>query len=185
MVGIVALWLPIVLSAVLVFVASSVLHMVLPFHRADYDALEDEDRVLDALRAQDAGAGDYVVPHCVTPEERKSEEIQAKLERGPMVFMTVIPDVQMGKSLVQWLVYCLVIGVFVAYLAGRTLGAGAEYLAVFRVAGTAALLGYAGSTASNSIWMSRKWSTTLRHTIDGLVYALLTAGAFAWLWPQA
>ena len=183
MVAIATLWLPIVLSAVLVFVASSILHMALPYHRADYDELEDEDDVLESIWAQDPGAGDYLLPHCTTPEERESEEVQAKLEKGPMVFMTVVPEPNVAKSMIQWVVYCLILGVFVAYLAGRTLEPGAEYLSVFRVAGTAAFLGYAGAIASSSIWMGRKWSTTFRHTFDGLIYALLTAGAFAWLWP--
>ncbi|MBZ0113013.1 MAG: hypothetical protein K8J08_11160 [Thermoanaerobaculia bacterium] len=183
MVELTSLWLPILLSSVFVFFASSILHMVLPFHRADYDQLDGEDAILDALRDQDAGAGNYLLPHCVTPEQRKSKEIQAKLERGPMVFMTVIPQVAMGKNLIQWFVQSLVLGTLVAYLAAHTLAAGAEYLEVFRIVGTAALLAYAGSEASNSIWMGRKWGTTARHIFDGAVFAALTAGTFGWLWP--
>ena len=45
MVSISALWLPILLSAVIVFVASSIIHMVLPVHRGDYRKLPEEDRV--------------------------------------------------------------------------------------------------------------------------------------------
>ncbi len=179
-----ALWLPIVVSAVLVFLASSVAHMVLPYHRSDYDRLPDEDRVLDALRDQKVGAGNYVAPHCVTPEQRKSPEMQAKLARGPLAFVTVIPSLAMGKQLVLWFVLCLVVGIFVAYVASFTLEAGEEYLAVFRLCGTVAFLGYAGGSASESIWMGRKWSTTLKHIVDGLVYGLLTAGVFGWLWPS-
>ena len=183
MVDIAALWLPILLSAVFVFFASSIMHMVLPLHRADYDKMEDEDSVLEVLRAQKVGAGDYVLPHCVSPEEQKSKEIRAKMAQGPMVFMTVIPKIAMGKSLIQWFIYCIAIGTLVGYLTGLAVGPGAEYREVFRFASTAAFLGYTGAQASNSIWMSRKWSTTFRHTLDGLVYALLTAGVFGWLWP--
>lgn len=183
MVELTALWMPILLSAVFVFFASSLLHMVLPFHRADYDKFEDEDTLLELLRERKTGPGDYLLPHCVTPEDRKSEAMQAKIQQGPMVNMTVITEISMGASLMQWFVYCLVIGVFVAYLTGHTLNAGADYLAVFRITGTAAFLGYAGGQAAQSIWMKKKWSTTFRHTVDGLVYALLTGGTFGWLWP--
>jgi hypothetical protein len=183
MVELTSLWLPVLLSTVFVFFASFILNMVLPFHRADYDKLDGEDSILDSLRVQNTGAGNYLLPHCVTPEQRKSKENQAKLERGPIVFMTVIPNVAMGKNLAQWIVQSLVLGVLVAYLASHTLDAGADYREVFRVVGTASFLGYAGSEASNAIWMGRKWSTTGRYIVDGLIYALLTAGTFGWLWP--
>ena len=44
------LWLPIVVSAVIVFFASSILHMVLPLHRNDYKKMPNEDKVLESLR---------------------------------------------------------------------------------------------------------------------------------------
>lgn len=184
MVELTALWLPILVSAVFVFVASSVLHMVLPYHRGDYDKLPDEDPVLEALRTQNAPPGDYLLPHCATPEERKDPKVREKLERGPLAFMTVRHGFGMGKSLLSWFLLCLVISFFVAYLASRFMGPGTEYLTVFRLVGTAAFLAYSGSQASESIWMGRKWSTTIKHVIDGLIYGLLTAGTFGWLWPD-
>jgi hypothetical protein len=183
MVEMTALWLPILLSAVFVFVASSVVHMVLPYHRSDYGKLPNEDAVLDALRAQNAGAGDYVMPHCVGPEARNDPQMKAKLERGPIGVLTVRHGFAMGTSLVAWFVYCLVIGVFAAYLASRFLAPGVEYLQVFRLVGTTSFLAYAGAAPTNSIWLSRQWSTTVKHVFDGLLYALLTAGVFGWLWP--
>ena len=184
MVELSALWLPVVVSAVFVFFLSSVFHMVLPFHRSDYDRLEDEDAILDALRKQEAGAGNYVAPHCVSPEERKDKQILAKMERGPLAFVTVIPKIAMGPQLASWFVYSLVLGFFVAYVASFTLGAEASYRQVFRLVGTVAFLGYAGCSASDSIWMGRKWSTTARNLLDGLAYGLVTAGVFGWLWPS-
>ena len=175
------LWLPIVLSAVLVFVASAILHMVLPFHHSDYDKLPDEDALLDALREQKAGAGNYFAPHAVGAEARESEEVKAKLERGPLVFATVIPHIAMGKQLVSWFVFCLAIGFYVAYVASFTVPADADYKAVFRLTSTIAFLGYAGASASESIWMGRKWSATIKRLVDGLVYSLLTGGVFGWL----
>jgi hypothetical protein len=53
LVSLAALWLPILLSAVIVFIASSIMHTVLPYHRGDYRGLPDEDNLLASLR----GAG--------------------------------------------------------------------------------------------------------------------------------
>jgi hypothetical protein len=89
----------------------------------------------------------------------------------------------MGSSLAQWFVYTVVVSLFAAYLTGRAVGPGTEYLDVFRFAGTAAFLGYALALWQSTIWLKRSWSTTLKSTFDGLVYALVTAGTFGWLWP--
>jgi hypothetical protein len=55
---------------------------------------------------------------------------------------------------------------------------------VFRFAGTTAFLGYAFALAHDSIWFKRRWSTTVKFLFDGLLYGLLTAGTFGWLWPR-
>ncbi len=184
MVELSALLVPILVSAVLVFFTSSIVHMVLPYHRSDYDKLPDEDAVLDLLRDQKAGAGNYVAPHCVTPQDRKDPEMIAKLERGPLAFLTVIPKMAMGKQLGSWFVFCIVMNLVVAYVATFTLTAGAEYMTVFRLVSTVAFLGYAGSCATESIWMGRRWTTAFKHMFDGLLFALVTAGTFSWLWPS-
>jgi hypothetical protein len=186
MVSLTALWLPILISAVIVFFASSILHMVLKYHRSDYSAMPGEDKVLSAMRSETVAPGHYYLPHCVDMKKMAEPEMKAKFEKGPVAFVTVLPSgiPSMGKPLITWFVFCLAIGTFVAYLAGRTLGAGAGYLEVFRVAGTAAFLGYAGSVATESIWKGQRWSTSAKHIFDGLVYALLTAGVFGWLWPS-
>ena len=186
MVPITALWLPILLSAVIVFVASSILHMVLPFHKSDYRKLPDEDKVLDALRSAGVTPGPvYHFPHC-THKDMKSPETVEKFKRGPVGLLTVIPSgpPAMGKFMGQWFVYCLLVGVFVAYLTGRTRGPGTQYLEVIRVAGTTAFLGYAVALIQESIWKGQTWWVTLKHIFDGLIYGLLTAGTFGWLWPR-
>ncbi len=186
MVYLTALWLPILLSAVVVFIASSILHMVLRYHRSDYSSMPGEDNVLAAMRAEKVTPGHYYLPHCVDPKEMGNPEIKARFEKGPVAFVTVLPSgvPSMGKPLISWFIFCLVIGLFVAYLTGHTLGPAADYLTVFRIAGTAAFLGYAGSAATESIWKGQPWSTSAKHIFDGLVYALLTAGVFGWLWPS-
>ena len=186
MVSLTALWLPILVSAALVFVASSILHMVLPFHKSDYRKLPDEEKVMDALRSAGVVPGPaYHFPHC-THKDMKSPEMVEKFKRGPVGLITIIPSgpPAMGKYLGMWFLYCLIVGVFTAYLAGRTLPQTAVYLAVFRVAGTVAFMGYGLGHFIDSVWKGQTWGVTLKHMFDGLIYGLLTAGVFGWLWPR-
>ncbi len=187
MVPVLSLVAPIVLAAVLVFIASSLIHMFLPYHQSDWKALPDEDGVMDALRGFGISPGDYAIPRAGSSEAMKSDEFQEKVRKGPVAFMTVLPSenpMAMGRTLTLWFVYCLVVGVFAAYVAGRALGPGADYLEVFRFSGCTAFVGYAVAGWQRSIWYHQAWSTTLKNTFDGLVYGLLTAGAFGWLWPS-
>jgi len=180
-----ALWLPIVLSAVIVFVASSIIHMVLPYHRSDYKQLPDEDKFVATLRPSKLARGLYVFPFC-THKNMKSPEVLEKFNEGPVGFITVVPNgpPAMPKFLGQWFVFCLVVAFFVAYLTGHTVAAGTHYLAVFRVAGTAAFLAYGLGHLSDGIWKGQLWGNTAKEVIDGLIYGLLTAGTFGWLWPH-
>ncbi len=185
MVPLSALWLPIVLSAVIVFVASSILHMVLPYHRSDYQKLPDEAKVLAALRAAGLKRGLYMFPHA-THKDMRTPEMAEKFKQGPVGIVTVFPTglPVMPKFLGQWFAYCLIIGFFVAYLAAHTLAVGANYLAVFRVVGTAAFLAYGLGNLSNGIWKAQPWGVVIKESFDGLIYGLLTAGTFGWLWPR-
>ncbi len=185
MVSLIALWIPILLSAVIVFVASSIMHMVLPYHRKDYKQLPDEDKVLAALRAAGLNRGMYMFPFC-SHKDMKSPAIAEKQKQGPVGTLTVFPTgpVNMPKFLAMWFVYCVVVGIFTAYLTGRTLASGTMYLAVFRVAGTAAFMAYGVGQLVNGIWGGQPWGITIKHFIDGLIYGLLTAGTFGWLWPR-
>ena len=186
MVPILALWLPILLAAVIVFVASSLLHMVLPFHKSDYGKLQNEDALMEAMRKLGVAPGDYLVPCATSPKSLKDPAFIEKRTKGPVAMMTVMPSgpPKMGGQLLQWFVYCIIVGVFAAYIAGRALQPGAHYLAVFRFAGATAFIGYSLALWQDSIWYKKKWSTTLRNTIDGLIYGLLTGGTFGWLWPR-
>jgi len=186
MVYLTELWLPILLSAVAVFIASSLIHMVLGYHKSDYGKMPSEDDVMAAMREAGVGRGHYTLPHCVDPKEMGNPEVKEKYELGPVAFVTVMPNgpPSMAAPLVSWFILCLVIGTIVAYLTGRVLGPGTDYLTVFRVAGTAAFLGYAGAAPVDSIWKGMPWSTTLKHAFDGLIFSLLTGGVFGWLWPS-
>lgn len=181
------LWLPILLSAVFVFVVSSVIHMALPIHKKDIRKLPDEDRVIEALRSQNVQPGPYMFPGSDCMKDLNNPEVMEKYKQGPVGFITVVPSgpPAIGKSLVQWFLFSLAAGIFVAYAAWYGLGPGAEYLRVFRVTGAVAVFGYGLSYAVDSIWKGSPWRLSGKFMIDGLVYGLVTAGTFAWLWPEA
>jgi hypothetical protein len=184
MISTLSLWLPVVLSAVAVFIASSILHMVLKYHRSDFRGMEAEEQVMATLREAALAPGEYIMPHCENPKDANSPEFLAKVEKGPVAILTIMADgYEMGRSLAYWFVYCLLIGAFAAYIASRTLDPGAHYLEVFRLVGATSFGAYGLALLQNSIWYKRPWSTTLKHLFDSFVYACLTAGVFGWLWP--
>jgi hypothetical protein len=186
MVPVMSLWVPILGSAVLVFVASFIIHMVLPFHRKDLHKLPNEDEVQDGLRRFNIPPGDYALPCAGSPEGMKKPEFIEKMQKGPVVFMTISPgrSPSIAKNLVLWFLYSVLVSFFAAYITGRALPSGASYLAVFRFIGSTAFMGYSLALLQNSIWYNRNWGATLRSMLDGLIYGLLSAGMFGWLWPR-
>jgi hypothetical protein len=187
MTGLTALWMPILASSVLVFVASSIIHMLLPaWHKDDCRKVPDEEKFRDAVRPLAIPPGDYAVPRPDTMADMKTSEFAEKMNRGPVVIFTVVANgpMSMRKSLVQWFVYCVVVGVLAAYVAGASIPPGAAYLRVFQITGATAFIAYSAALWQFSIWYHRDWGTTIRSTVDGLIYALLTAGVFGWLWPN-
>jgi hypothetical protein len=180
------LWLPILVGGVLVFVVSSIIHMFLPYHRNDWWKVPGEDAVMDALRPFDIPPGDYMIPHGDGPEAMKSEEFRQKVEKGPTAVMTVFaPGAMFGMAsqMIQWFAYILLVGIVSAYLGGRMLVPGTDYIVVFRLTGTVAFASYSMGLMQRSIWYNQRWSTTLKSMLDGLLYATLVGGVFGWLWP--
>lgn len=180
------LWLPIVVSAVLVFVASSLIWNVLGAHKWHVKALPDEAAAREALSKQGVSPGQYRIPYSPGPAAMKDAAFKEKLEKGPVALLVVrppgLPD--MGKFLGAWFAYLLFVSSAVALVCGRTLDRGAAYMAVFRVAGLVALAAYSFGQIPNAIWWGRPWKSALKEFADGIVYALLTAGSFGWLWPR-
>jgi hypothetical protein len=185
MVTIMSLWVPILLSTVIVFFVSFIIHTVLPYHRSDFGKVPSQDEVMEALGKFNIPPGDYIIPYSGNPKEMQSPQFIEKMNRGPVAFITVMKSGKqsMTGSLVQWFIYCLVVGIFAAYIAGRALGPGAYYLSVFRFVGATAFIGHSLALLHNSIWYRRNWGATLKSIFDGLIYAFVTAGIFGWLWP--
>ena len=186
MVSLGALWLPILLSAVFVFIVSSIIHMVLKYHASDYRKLPNEEVVRAAIRSGSPSAGQYVTPHMADFKEMDTPESRQKFAEGPVAVMYIRKPgpATMGPALLNWFLFSLVVSFFVAYIASHVLAPGIEYLQVFRVVGATAFLAYAAGQVPAAIWMGKPWSLTLKEVLDGLVYGLVTAGTFGWLWPR-
>lgn len=177
------LWLPVVVSAALVFVVSSVMHMALGYHKRDHGRVPDEEAVLAALRAAGLSPGTYTFPACTSMQEMASPETAAKYAKGPVGYLVVRPNGRpaMGAPLLQWFLLSLLIGLLCAYAAHHALGPGARGAEVFRLVGVVALAGYALGTIQDSIWKGLPWGVAAKFVADGVVYGLVTAATFAWL----
>ncbi len=186
MTGLTALWLPILLSAVFVFIVSSVIHMVTPWHKGEYPRLPNEDAFRAAVGPMNIPPGEYMFPRCDTMDEMKTPEFKAKIAKGPVGTITVRPngEMGMGRQLTLWFIYALVVSVFAGYITGRANPVGTHYLTIFRFAGATAFCGYALALWQQHIWYWKSFRATFTATIDGLLYACVTAGTFGWLWPR-
>jgi hypothetical protein len=187
MVSLAQLWLPIVLSSVFVFIASSILHMVLKFwHMPDCSGFSNESEVGEAMRKGGASAGLYMIPYC-KPEALKEPATQDKFKQGPVgvIFLRQPGMMNMGVFLGQWFAFCVIVSLFAAFLGIHTMGAGTPYKHVFGVVGISTFMAYALGSVPNAIWWGHPWKSQIKHMIDGAIYAGLTAGTFGWLWPAS
>jgi hypothetical protein len=181
-----SLWLPIVLAAVIVFVASSIIHMTPLWHKSDYPKMPREAEVRDALRPFAVPPGDYFIPRASGMSEMRTPEFKDKMAKGPVAILTVLPNgpIAMGRNLSQWFIFLLVVSAFVALVTCQALPVNTPYPRVFMVAGTVAFIGYGLALCELSIWYRRAWSLTLKSLVDAVIYGALTAGTFGWLWPR-
>lgn len=184
MVPIGSLFLPIVLSAVIVWVASFTVWVVLPHHRKDYAGLPDEEAARTALKG--LAPGQYNVPHLASRSDLKTPEGKKRFEDGPVGFLTVLPSriPSMAKNMILSFIFYIVVGILVAYLASRSMAAGEEYIRVFRFVSVMAWIAHGMAAVPDAIWFGRPWSAIVKMQADALLYGLLTGGAFAGFWPD-
>lgn len=179
------LWLPILLATGLVFLASFLSWMLLPFHKREWATFEDEGRFLARLEELGVSPGKYMFPRADAAEADQAA-FQERWKRGPHGILHVWPRApSFGRNLALTFGFYLLTSVFVAYLASTTLGHDASYGAVFRVTGVAAILAYTFASIPNAIWFQKPLAAILADVFDGIVFGLLTAGAFAGFWPGA
>lgn len=186
MVSLGSLWLPVLLSAVLVFIVSALVHMVLKYHTSDYTRIPNEDAIRSAIRIASPAPAQYIIPYCPEMKEMGTPEMKQKFTEGPVAVVNVMrPGVpSMGRPLANWFLFSLVVSFFIAYIASHAIPAGTPYLQVFRIVGAVGFLAYAAATVPPSVWMGKPWRITSKDVLDGLLYGLVTAGTFGWLWPR-
>ena len=181
------LWLPIVVSGIVVFFMSALVWTVMPHHKKDWQGLPNEDAILAAMRASSPAPGQYAVPFMSDPKLREDPAMKERIAKGPNGYLTVIPTGMpaMGPMMAKSLAYNLVVTTLVAYVAWHALqGSVPDYLSVFRIVGTTAMMSYILAMVPESIWFGRPWRTLGMQAIDGIAYGLVTAGIFGWLWPK-
>ena len=181
-----SLWLPILLSAVVVFVISALIHMVIKWHAADYRPLANEEAVRAAIRAGNPAPGRYVIPHCKDMKGMDSEAMVKKYEEGPVGNFTLGPTgvPNMGKYLGTWFVWALIIATVAAYIAVRIYGLDHGHArGAAKLAGTVTFIALGFGSVQESIWMMRPWSSSAKYLLDAALYGVGSGLVFFWLWP--
>ncbi len=185
--AIVSLWMPILATAVLIFIASSLIHMVFKWHNADYKKLANEDDVRAVIRAGSAAPGQYVIPHCTDMKDMGGDDTKKKFVEGPVAFMTVrksgVPE--MGPCLTQWFLFCLLVAAVAGCVAAGAVGFGANGHQAGHVVGMMSLLAYGGGSLQMGIWFGKPWGSVAKDLLDSLIYAVISALVFMWLWPAS
>ena len=186
-VSLVELWMPILLGAVLAWIASALIHMLLKYHNSDYRPLANEDEVAAAIRRGAPQPGLHSLPHCHDMAQLAEPAMQARFADGPVAFVTVFPNglPNMGKLVGQQLLYFLVGCALIGGAATLALPPGADTMTVFSLVALLGFLGFGWAVVPFSIWYGHTWASTLKYLLDALIYGLLVAGCFAWLWPAA
>jgi len=179
------LWLPILLSAVVVMIGSTVIWMALKYENAEWKPIAGEDQLREAVRKLNLPApGQYLFPHGMGREGMAAA--MKKMEEGPngVLLLTKPRKFSMGSNLFQVFVFYLVVGLFVAYVASHALSMGVGYLRVFQIAGTCAFMAYGFGLVPEAIWFGRTWKSVFKGLVSALILGCLTAGTFGWLWPR-
>ena len=179
------LWLPIVVSGVVVFILSALAWTVMPHHKKDFTGLPNADAVQSLMRQHPPAPGQYAVPWVSEARGLEDPAMKEKMTQGPRAYITVVPNgmPSMLPMMAQSVVFYLIVSLLVAYVSWHAVQPGAEYLEVFRIAGTTASMAYILATVPDAIWFGKPWGNFGRQALDGLVFGLATAGVFGWLWP--
>ncbi len=179
------LWLPIVLSAAAVWVASAVVWMAMPHHKKDWTALPDEAAFYRAFEALKLPPGNYGFPDCKDKAKRNDPEVKRRWEAGEMGLVSVWGKMSMGRNMIVTFLIYVVVSFLVAYLGAAVVKPGTDFASAFKVLGTAGVLAYAFGAAPHSVWMGAYPRAILMCIIDGIVYGLITGAIFAAMWPKA
>ncbi len=181
------LWLPILLSGIIVFIWSAISWTLLPWHNAEWKGLPNAEGVRDLLKAAGWKPGQYAFPWVDDPKARRSPEFMAKMGEGPTGHVIIMKPgpLSMGGNMVQGVIFNIVVSFFAAYVVWHALGAYPQpYLRIFRLIGATGFMAYAFAKVPDSIWFGRPWKSWVYDAIDALIMGCLMGGVFGWLWPH-
>ena len=182
-----SLWLPILLSAVAVWIASIVLGLPFFHHKTDWIGLPkgQEDALASFLRTSDVRPGNYLFPDFRTREAMESERVKKALNDGPVGHLSLWPTpLGMGGKMAATFVVYLIVNTLIAYLTRVAIPGPASFARVFQVAGAAGVLAYGFAHLPSAIWWGAYRRTIVANVIDGMIYGCITGAIFAWRWPQ-
>ena len=176
------LWLPIVASAVLLFVLSAASHMALPWRRNEWGRITESEALQASLEGLRPGL--YAFPAAPDPKQQMTKEWRDRWAKGPSGWLTIAPraPVDMGRNMALSVVAYLLVACLAAYVAWHALGPAPHGRAVFRLVGTLGFMSFGVGTVFESIWYHRPWRAYASDALDALLSGLVMAAAFAWLW---
>jgi hypothetical protein len=156
------LWLPILIATVCVFFTSSIIWMLLPYHKPDIKFIPNETEFDEAMA-----------------------KLKARWKSGPWGTINVMgQQPNFAINLLKTFIAYGLITTMVAYIAGMSVGPGAEYMHVFRAVATAGVLGHCMGGLANAFFMGTPTRFIFTSFIDGVIFALITAGVIASMWPD-
>lgn len=179
------LWLPILATAIFVFIASSLIHMVFKWHNSDYRQIGNEDEIRAAVRNGKLAPGQYHFPYCKEMKDMQEPAQQQKYREGPIGILTIIPNgmPNMGKMLGSWFVLNLIVAAIGALLAVQSFGLQGSSHYAGHLVGVLTFVAYGVGSVCNAIWMGKTWSSVAKDLLDALIYGTVSALTFMWLWP--
>jgi hypothetical protein len=138
------------------------------------------------LRPLGIPQGEYRAPRPASRQEMRSPEFAERFKRGPVFILTMMPSgsMSMGRNLGLWFLYSVVVSLFAGHIAQAAHLVSDNERRLFHVVGLASFMGYSFALWQMSIWYRRPWLTTIKATVDGFIYAVVTAAVFVWLWPK-
>ncbi len=181
------LWMPILVTAVLIFIASTMIHMVFKWHNADYQKLTNEDDVRAVVHASSAEPGQYMIPYCVDMKEMGGEVMMKKFNDGPVAFLTVRKNgtPAMGSTLFQWFIFTIVIASFAGWIAMSVFSGKADARAAGQMVGLISFLAYGAGSVPLGIWLGKSWGSVAKDLLDAVIYGVISWLVFAWCWPAS
>lgn len=177
----VGLWLPIVISTIVLFFASFIARTILPHHRAGWHKLDHEPAFMNQLQEMNIPPGSYVFPYAETRQQSSQETFLKTYAKGPRGTINIHTIPNLGLNLFCTFIFFLITVTLIAYIAQQAFAGWSDeseitFLKVFQIVGTISVLTYSSSTILSSISSKRPF---LMEVIDGIAYGLIVGVIFA------